>query len=82
MSSETAAIARLDQAIGKLEDAAQRLQAAGRSEKIAALEAENRRLAEALEDASSGQAALEGRVKDVSGRLDGVIGELKSVLGR
>jgi hypothetical protein len=82
MSSETAAIARLNEAIGKLEDAATRLQAAGRGEKIAELEAENRRLAKALEDAGNGQAALEGRVKDVSGRLDGVIGELKSVLGR
>ena len=81
MSSETAAIARLDEAIARLEAAAANT-AGGQAERIAALEADNRRLAAALEDASSGQAALEGRVKDVSGRLDGVIGELKSVLGR
>lgn len=82
MSSDNAAIAKLDEAITRLEQAATRLADAGYGETIARLEAENRRLNQALAEASDGQEALEGRVRDVSGRLDGVIGELKTVLGR
>ncbi len=82
MSSDHAAIAKLDKAITRLEEAATRLADAGYGETIARLEAENRRLAQELAEASDGQEALEGRVRDVSGRLDGMIGELKTVLGR
>ncbi len=82
MSSEDAAFARLGAAIDRLEAAATRLASAGHAKAIKALEEDNRRLAQALEDATEGQSALEGRVRDVSGRLDGVIGELKTVLGR
>lgn len=82
MSSDNAAIARLGKAITRLEEAATRLADAGHGETIASLEAENRRLKEALAEATDGQEALEGRVRDVSGRLDGMIGELKTVLGR
>lgn len=82
MSSDNAAIARLGKAITRLETSVARLVEAGQGETIARLEAENRRLSEELAAATGGQQALEGRVRDVSGRLDGVIGELKTVLGR
>ena len=82
MSSDNAAIARLGKAITRLETSVARLVEAGQGETIAKLEAENRRLSEELAAATGGQQALGGRVRDVSGRLDGVIGELKTVLGR
>ena len=82
MSSDNAAIARLGKAITRLETSVARLVEAGQGETIAKLEAENRRLSVELAAATGGQQALEGRVRDVSGRLDGVIGELKTVLGR
>lgn len=82
MTSNDAAIAKLDAAIARLEAAAERLSQAGDDPRLAELEAENRRLAKELEKATAGQDALEGRVRDVSGRLDHVIGDLKEVLGR
>ncbi len=80
MTSDDAAIARLDEAITRLEAAAATLAGAGHAATIKKLEAENKRLGKELDKASEGQNVLEGRVRDVSGRLDGVIGELKTVL--
>ncbi|MBT5433466.1 MAG: DUF4164 family protein [Alphaproteobacteria bacterium] len=81
MSTEDKAIAKLDQAITRLEAALTRLSNGTDGEALQELEGENRRLSTALDSAKKDHKDLEGRVIDVSGRLDGVIGELKSVLG-
>ncbi|MBC6440268.1 MAG: DUF4164 family protein [Rhodospirillales bacterium] len=82
MSTEDAAIAKLDQAITRLETALNRLCNRTEGEALSELEGENRRLSDALDSAMQKHRELEGRMTDVSGRLDGVIVELKSVLGR
>ncbi len=81
MSNQDVAIAKLDQAITRLESALSKLPDASGGDAARELEAENRRLNDALEAARKEHSALEGRVEDVSGRLDSVIGELKAVLG-
>ena len=81
MTTEDAAIAKLDQAITRLESALTRLSNRTNGDALHELEGENRRLSDALDSAKKEHKDLEGRVVDVSGRLDGVIGELKSVLG-
>lgn len=82
MSIEEAAIARLDQALTRLEAALTRLAERGGANGHRVLQDENRRLSIELGEARDSQAALEKRVRDVSGRLDGVISELKTVLER
>ncbi len=82
MGTEDAAIAKLDRAVTRLEATLARLSeradgAAGREFAV-----ENRRLSDALDSAAKERKNLENRVNDVSGRLDGVIAELRSVLGR
>jgi len=81
MTTEDAAIAKLDQAITRLESALTRLSNRTDGDVVQELEGENRRLSDALDAARQQHKDLEGRVSDVSGRLDGVIGELKTVLG-
>ncbi len=80
MSSEDAAIAKLDQAITRLETVLSNLPDPAGGDAARELEGENRRLNEALEAAERERQALEGRVDEVGGRIDAVIGELKAVL--
>ena len=80
MGSEDAAIAKLDQAITRLETVLSNLPDQGGSDATRELEGENHRLNEALDAAEKSRQDLAGRVDEVGGRLDAVIGELKSVL--
>ncbi len=82
MSNEDAAIATLDRALARLERALERLSNRADGAALEALEGENRRLSGALDEARRHHKRLEGRMMDVSGRLDGVIGDLKAVLER
>ena len=69
MSGDEAALKRLESALSRLEAAVARN--AGQTPSMRRLERENRRLKEALEAANSSRAAIEDRVRDVSGRLNG-----------
>ena len=82
MSGEDAAIEALDRALRRLERALERLSNRANGEALEALEVENRRLSDALGAARRRHEELEGRMMDASGRLDGVIGDLKAVLER
>ena len=76
------AIEALDRALQRLERALGRLSNRANGEALEALEVENRRLSDALGAARRRREELEGRMMDASGRLDGVIGDLKAVLER
>jgi ElaB/YqjD/DUF883 family membrane-anchored ribosome-binding protein len=80
MSSEDAAIAKLDQAITRLESVLSKLPDSSGGDAARELEDENRRLSDALKSARKEHSALESRVEEVNGRLDHVIAELRSVL--
>lgn len=80
MSIEDLAITKLDQAITRLETVLSNLPNHGGSDATRELVGENHRLNEALEAAEKKRQDLSGRVDEVGGQLDAVIGELKSVL--
>lgn len=80
MSIEDLAITKLDQAITRLETVLSNLPNHVGSDATRELEGENHRLNEALEAAEKKRQDLSGRVDEVGGQLDAVIGELKSVL--
>ena len=69
---------RLEAALARIETSATRLRQAGRE--VAALTEENRRLARALADAEADRAELLRKAERISGRLDGAIDRLESVL--
>jgi chromosome segregation ATPase len=80
MSVEDTALTKLDQAIAHLERAlASRAQAGEAS--VKQVEKENADLRAALTKAKAAQSDLEERVRTAGTRLDGAIGELRSVLG-
>jgi len=80
MSAEDTALTKLDQAIAHLERAlASRAQTGAAS--VKQVEHENAELRAALAKAKAAQSDLEDRVRTVGTRLDGAIGELRSVVG-
>ena len=80
MSVEDTALTKLDQAIAHLERAlASREQSGDAGAKQ--VEQENTELRAALTKAKAAQSDLEERVRTAGTRLDGAIGELRSVLG-
>lgn len=78
MSVEDTALTKLEQAIAHLERVLSSRMQGGDAQKI---ERENAELRAALAKAKSAQTDLEQRVRTVGVRLDGAIGELRSVLG-
>ena len=79
MSAEETALSKLEQAIAHLERAlASRVGGDGNLRQV---EQENADLRAALAAAKAAQAELEERVRNAGKRLDGAIGELRTVLG-
>ncbi len=80
MSVEDTALTKLEQALAHLEQAlASRPQGAGGD--ATQVEQENAELRKALTKANSAQSDMEERLRTVGARLDGAIGELRTVLG-
>jgi len=80
MSAEDTALTKLEQAIAHLERAlSSRVRDSGAD--VQKVEQENAELRAALAKAKSAQSDLEQRVRKVGTRLDGAIGELRTVLG-
>lgn len=81
MSVEDTALRKLERAISHLEAAITTRAQQPSDGKIALVEQENQQLQAALSEAKAARSDLENRVRDAGERLDGAIGDLRSVLG-